>query len=76
MSIDLLTVKKFYTTISMALSVFESLRYLKKKGIIPKLIHVSTDEVYGDIKKGEDLMKSTDMNQALLTQHQKLAQII
>ena len=33
-------------------SVLESLRYLKKKGIAPKLIHISTDEVYGDIKKG------------------------
>ena len=31
----------------------ESLRFLKKKKINPKLIHVSTDEVYGDIKKGK-----------------------
>jgi dTDP-glucose 4,6-dehydratase len=28
------------------------LRYLQKKGIKPKLIHISTDEVYGDLKKG------------------------
>ncbi len=33
-------------------SLLESLRYLKKKNIRPKLIHISTDEVYGDIKKG------------------------
>ena len=32
--------------------LLESLRYLRKKGIYPKLIHVSTDEVYGDIKVG------------------------
>ena len=37
----------------MALSVFWVFKIFKKKGIIPKLIHVSTDEVYGDIKKGE-----------------------
>ena len=30
----------------------ESLRFLKKKNITPKLIHVSTDEVYGNIEKG------------------------
>ena len=34
-------------------SLLESLRYLKKKKINPKLIHISTDEVYGDIKKGK-----------------------
>ncbi|MBD1138540.1 dTDP-glucose 4,6-dehydratase [Pelagibacterales bacterium SAG-MED41] len=32
--------------------LLESLRFLKKKNITPKLIHVSTDEVYGNIKKG------------------------
>ena len=32
-------------------SVLETLRLLKKRGVSPKLIHVSTDEVYGDIKK-------------------------
>ena len=29
----------------------EALRFLQKKKINPKLIHISTDEVYGDIKK-------------------------
>jgi len=32
-------------------NLLEALRYLKKKNIKPKLIHVSTDEVYGDINK-------------------------
>ena len=32
--------------------LLESLRYLKKKDVNPKLIHISTDEVYGDIKEG------------------------
>ena len=31
--------------------LLEALRYLQKKKITPKLIHISTDEVYGDIKK-------------------------
>tara|TARA_Y100000591_G_C21832739_1_gene700613 strand:+ start:1470 stop:2489 length:1020 start_codon:yes stop_codon:yes gene_type:complete len=31
-------------------NLLEALRYLKKKNINTKLIHVSTDEVYGDIK--------------------------
>ena len=39
-----------YTNINGTFSLLESLRYLKKKKIAPKLIHVSTDEVYGDIK--------------------------
>ena len=30
--------------------LLEALRYLQKKKINPKLIHISTDEVYGDIK--------------------------
>ena len=29
------------------------MRFLKKKNINPKLIHISTDEVYGDIKKNK-----------------------
>jgi dTDP-glucose 4,6-dehydratase len=33
-------------------SLLESLRYFKKKKINLKLIHISTDEVYGDIRKG------------------------
>ena len=33
--------------------LLESLRVLQKKKIVPKLVHISTDEVYGDIKKGE-----------------------
>jgi len=32
-------------------NILESLRFLQKKKIKPKLIHISTDEVYGDIKK-------------------------
>ena len=32
-------------------SILEALRFLQKKKINPKLIHISTDEVYGDIKK-------------------------
>ena len=45
--------KKFiHTNINGTFSLLESLRFLKKKNIIPKLIHISTDEVYGDIKKG------------------------
>ena len=32
-------------------NLLESIRYLKKNNIKIKLIHISTDEVYGDIKK-------------------------
>ena len=32
-------------------SLLESLRFLLKRKITPKLIHISTDEVYGDINK-------------------------
>ena len=39
------------TNIVGTFSLLESLRQLQKKKINPKLIHVSTDEVYGDIKK-------------------------
>ena len=38
------------TNILGTFSLLESLRYLKKKGVKTKLIHISTDEVYGDIK--------------------------
>ncbi len=31
--------------------LLEALRFLQKKKITPKLVHISTDEVYGDIKK-------------------------
>ncbi len=41
-----------HTNINGTYKLLESLRFLKKKKITPKLIHVSTDEVYGDIKKG------------------------
>ena len=41
------------TNINGTFNLLESLRYLKKKNITTKLIHVSTDEVYGDIKKGK-----------------------
>ena len=39
------------TNINGTFSLLESLRELQKKKINPKLVHVSTDEVYGDIKK-------------------------
>ena len=41
-----------HTNINGTFNLLESLRFLQKKGINPKLIHVSTDEVYGDIKNG------------------------
>ncbi len=41
-----------YTNINGTFNLLEALRFLKKKKIKPKLIHISTDEVYGDIKKG------------------------
>ena len=45
--------KKFIqTNINGTFNLLESLRFLQKKKISPKLIHISTDEVYGDIKKG------------------------
>ena len=40
------------TNIYGTFNLLESLRLLKKKNISPKLIHISTDEVYGDIKSG------------------------
>ena len=44
--------KKFiHSNIIGTFNILESLRFLQKKKINPKLIHVSTDEVYGDIKK-------------------------
>ena len=42
-----------HTNINGTFSILESLRLLKKKNINPKLIHISTDEVYGDIKIGQ-----------------------
>ena len=43
--------KKFiHTNINGTFSLLESLRFLQKKKINPKLVHISTDEVYGDIK--------------------------
>ena len=39
-----------HTNIYGTFNLLESLRFLKKKNINPKLIHISTDEVYGDIK--------------------------
>ena len=41
-----------HTNINGTFSLLESLRFLQKKNIKPKLIHISTDEVYGDVKKG------------------------
>ncbi len=39
-----------HSNINGVFSLLESLRYLKKKNISTKLIHISTDEVYGDLK--------------------------
>ena len=39
-----------HTNINGTFNVLESIRFLKKKKINIKLIHISTDEVYGDIK--------------------------
>ncbi len=41
------------TNINGTFNLLESLRLLQKKKIKPKLIHISTDEVYGDIKNGK-----------------------
>jgi dTDP-glucose 4,6-dehydratase len=41
-----------HTNINGTFSLLESLRFLQKKKITPKLVHVSTDEVYGDIQEG------------------------
>ena len=38
------------TNINGTFNLLESLRFLKKKKINIKLVHISTDEVYGDIK--------------------------
>ena len=40
-----------HTNINGTFSLLESLRFLQRKKISPKLIHISTDEVYGDIRK-------------------------
>ena len=40
------------TNINGTFNLLESLRLLHKKNIKPKLVHISTDEVYGDIKNG------------------------
>ena len=46
--------KNFLTSnILGVFNLLEALRYIKKKNIKTKLIHVSTDEVYGDIKKNK-----------------------
>jgi len=41
------------TNINGTFSLLESLRFLQKKKINPKLVHISTDEVYGDMKQGK-----------------------
>ena len=43
--------KFIHTNINGTFGLLESLRLLQKDKINPKLIHISTDEVYGDIKK-------------------------
>ena len=42
-----------HTNINGTFNLLESLRSLQKINISPKLVHVSTDEVYGDINKGK-----------------------
>ena len=42
-----------HTNIIGTFNLLESLRFLQKKKIFTKLIHVSTDEVYGDINEGQ-----------------------
>ena len=42
-----------HTNINGTFNLLECLRYLKKKKFNIKLIHISTDEVYGDIKGSE-----------------------
>ena len=41
-----------HTNINGTFKLLEALRFLQKKKIKPKLIHISTDEVYGDILFG------------------------
>ena len=41
-----------HTNINGTFNLLEALRFVQKKQVKPKLIHISTDEVYGDIKKG------------------------
>ena len=41
------------TNINGTFNLLETLRYLQKRDINPKLIHISTDEVYGDIDEGQ-----------------------
>ena len=41
-----------HTNINGTFNLLETLRFLQKRKIMPRLIHISTDEVYGDIKKG------------------------
>jgi len=43
--------KFIHTNIMGNFNLLESLKFLQKKKIYTKLIHISTDEVYGDIKK-------------------------
>jgi len=46
--------KKFIlSNILGVFNILETIRYFKKKKINIKLIHISTDEVYGDIKPGK-----------------------
>ena len=44
--------KFIHTNINGTFNLLETLRILRKKKISPKLIHISTDEVYGSIDKG------------------------
>ena len=56
-------------------NILELLRFFKRKKKNIKLIHISTDEVYGDIKHKRSLSKILSVL-AHLIQHQKQVQII
>lgn len=60
---------------SNILGVFNLLEAIKEYKKKIKLIHVSTDEVYGDISKNKKSKNLMLINQALLTRHQKLRAI-
>ena len=42
-----------HTNVNGTFNLLEALRFLQKKNVNPKLIHISTDEVYGDIKNNK-----------------------
>ena len=70
-------VKKFITSnILGVFNLLEAFRRFVEKNKKSKLIHVSTDEVYGDVIRLVDQKKTTHTNQAHLMLQQKLLQTI